>query len=157
MSDGIKHLLARLMGLLAVLAGGGVGCCAAYGPVVPDPDPQVEIVDFSYQPATTARTGDELIFSVTINQAIRPGYRDTVNVLVGDGGTDCAFDGFKGCYVPAADDGIAPDSVAGDLIYTGAWEVPDYLLPQSKIPVVARYGWERDGGPYLRILPEEDV
>ena len=94
---------------------------------------------------------------MTINQAVRPGYRDTVHVLVGDGGTDCEFDGFKGCYVPTADDGIAPDSVAGDLIYTGAWEVPDYLPPQGKIPVIARYGAELLGGPYLRILPGEDV
>lgn len=147
-----------LLSVVAALAGGSIEMgCAAYGSPVVIHDPQVRVADFSYIPAVKAQPGDELTFTVTLNHAARPGYPGHPQVQIGS-----VFHGIAGSppipyiYIALHDDGIFPDAVAGDNIWTSVYTLPADLPAQTGLPVKAYYGKCERGALDLEILPKEE-
>ena len=129
----------RWLGWLALITSGCmVMTCAAYGMPEPKGDAKVSITDFSYTPANTVTRGTSLVFQVTLNRTPRPNYSQGVRVSVD---TVALYPNLSGRWFGLAvyDDGLAPDAVAGDRIYTGSWEVPEDYPLGGPVPLNAQY------------------
>jgi hypothetical protein len=105
--------LAMVCGVLLLSAcGGGVGAPADGAPV----HQQLDIRGFSYSPPSPIHVGDFVRFTAAIYQP------DTISAqvyAVGEGNGELMLD--------MRDDGISPDVLAGDNIYTTAVEWPEAI------------------------------
>jgi hypothetical protein len=120
-----------LVSLLAGCWGGGIK--ALYGPeplygIQPPPhDPSLTIQDFSYTPASPVAQGSQLEFSAKTSKPTDAAY---MTVSVGDPRID---------FFPLQDNGVAPDAVADDGIWTGQWTLPQNQT--GTLPVIVRLEW----------------
>jgi len=151
----LKPLLARVLGWLALIASGGITMsCPAYGVEFPDGDPNVEITDFSYTPGTVVERGDTMEFKVTLSRTPLDIYAQRVTVYVGEinwgSYRPTKWTGFT-ASLGARDDGLPPDAVANDQVYTASWQVPANYPIGWDIPVEAHYHDDERGGPYFTV------
>ena len=141
----------RLAGLLS-----GCGCAVAvtacYGvPSLPPPhDPTVVLLDFSYTPASPIHVGDTLTLRATLNKHMHAGWMQAV------------FKNFKFASVDLLDDGVAPDDLAEDGVYSGSMSWEPELGNGKGLRVFAELQWFDDyegqqlDAPPLTILPAEE-
>lgn len=112
----LLRILSRLaLGLTAIISG-----CPMYGVMklmyAPPPvshDPSVKIENFSFTPGNPLNGGGQVDFKVGLNKPTEAGY---VHIAVGEPRIG---------EVQLNDYGNAPDEVANDGIWTGAWQVPE--------------------------------
>lgn len=135
----IRKLAGLALGFMSFIAGcwwnGGVGeimygMVPAYGIPIPPHDSTVTLDDFSYTPPSPASPGDTLEFTATTN---KPTSGAWITARIGDP---------PEYNIWLNDDGIAPDSIAGDGIWHGEQQLPlDAALAQN-IPVTAQLLWQ---------------
>lgn len=153
----VLRLLARFgLALVASVAGcwGGTwrsvyGVEPPYGIKPPEHDPGVVMGNFDYSPKGAVEPGTQMHFAATTNKPTGAAF---VTVYVGDP----TFDFFA-----LQDNGVAPDQVAADGVWTGDWTLP-LDAPAGSQPISVQLKWldgypglELDGTP-LEILDPED-
>jgi hypothetical protein len=150
-----KHeTLRALMRMAGWLAGAGcmAGLTACYGPpsLPPPHDPTVVLLDFSYTPASPVRVGDTLTLHATLNHTTHAGWMSAV------------FKNFKFVSVDLLDDGLPPDDLADDGVYSGRITWGPELGNGKGLRVFAELQWFDDyegqtrDAPPLTVLPAEE-
>jgi hypothetical protein len=166
----LKGLLRTTLFLLAVVAGCQASSCVplygimpAYGVMPPteNPDPALQLLDFSYEPSSPVADATELTFTVTANKASPAA--DGVLVDIGENNEqiDFAIRGQLRTYL--VDNGYPPDEVADDGVFTGLLQLPSQVGPLDNLSVVARVDWwssatppEIYGDPLSILAPDEE-
>lgn len=135
-------VVGKLSGLLCLLAGCGINLAIDpghniqldYGMPVPEHDPSVTLVDFTYTPAGPVRIGDKLLLIAHSNKPFNAGY---IEALIGSS---------RQPFAALNDSGHAPDQTAADGVWTGAVQWQE-LFPQGQdLPVCVELRWY-DGTP----------
>ena len=98
----------------------------------------MQIVDFSYTPASPIHIGDTLSFQAELNHATNAAY---LEVVIGQPQVN---------YTMLQDYGWAPDAVADDGIYSGTLQWQPAFGPVIDEPVVVRLRW-MDYAPGLEL------
>ena len=95
------------------------GIMPAYGVTPPseNPDPSLQLVDLSYQPASPVADAAELTITVTANKASQAADGVLVDIGENNNQIDFAIRGQLRAYL--VDTGMAPDEAAGDGVFTG--------------------------------------
>lgn len=123
--------------MLAWIAGCHMpGGQADYGVQAPPHDPTVELIDFSYTPASPIHVGDTLTFTATLNHH---SVSSDLVVRLGEPPVD---------MVPLNDTGYPPDVTANDGVYTGNLIWTPELGPASGMLITLQMLWF-DGPPYM--------
>jgi hypothetical protein len=137
----------------ATACGNGINSGTArplYGMGPPEHDPSVVLQDFSYTPASPIHVGDALTFTLRLNHPLVRTDAAWLNVELGNP----SLAGLK-----LKDEGLAPDSVAGDGIYSGSfyWTLSstDEIIPTAKLHWRDGAPVQQLSGPPLMVLPKE--
>lgn len=149
----ILHQLLRT-GLLAITVVVGCdpivplyGIMPAYGITSPSeiPDPLLQLVDLSYQPASPVADATEMTITVIANKVSQAA--DGVLVDIGENNEqiDFAIRGQLRAYL--VDTGMAPDETADDGVFTGLLQLPSQVGPLDGLSVVGRVDWFSSATP----------
>lgn len=148
----LSRPLLRFGTLAAALLSGisSTGCDRMmYGMPPPDHERDVTITDFSYSPASPIHVGDTLTFRATLTRPTAAGFVCAVVSIP------------EAVRVRCNDEGLPPDEVAGDSVYSGALVWDSALGTGSEQLVYAEIKWydgtwwpPRSAAP-LTVLPAE--
>ena len=163
MARTLRRLGLLVLSLLAALTGCDPPVLRAmYGPPPVEHDPTVEITDFSYEPAGSARVGDTLAFTVTTNKPFR-GDQGWIEVDIGSAATPLLGYPASTLWIGLNDSGTSGDQTAGDGIWSGELEWLPAYGAQQNLPVAAHLRWYNGYlkgpvfAPPLTVLPAEDA
>ena len=148
------------LGLVALLAGcPNTYSVGVYGMPPAEHDPDVEITDFSYTPATDVHVGDTITLQVTLN---KPAEIDAGFIGIYTGNVSDILDISLLEAYALNDYGYGADQTALDGVWTGEYTWPDPPGAVTTLPFFVRLNWY-DGyatdyfrGPDLTVLPVEE-
>ena len=107
-----------------------------YGVQTPPHDPTVELIDFSYTPASPIHVGDTLTFSAKLNH-----HSEAADLVVRLGEPPVEMAALR-------DDGSPPDLKANDGVYAGKLVWTPELGPAADLLITFQLLWF-DGPPYI--------
>ena len=152
-------LLALIAGCGAIRGFGGEGAYGVPTPTEP-PNPDLRLIDLSYEPASPVADGTELTFTVTANKV--PVSPVGVEIIVAENKTLIDPSLYAHLWLHMYDNGVEPDVAANDGVYAGILKLPSQLGPMDSLSVAARVGWwstatppEIEGDPLSILAPEE--